>query len=75
MRVVMHTPYKAEPNAQGHSEREEVVWPEGWPIPREGEIVEAKGPTLLVVRSVTWYPHRDEEGGEPFVYIVLGPRR
>lgn len=52
----------------------EVEWPEGWPIPREEQLVVLADGTNLWVRSVTWFP-QGSEGGEPVVYIVLGNLR
>lgn len=53
-----------------------VVWPEGWPIPKVGDDVDIPDlPEVNSVRSVVWYPTGSEEQSEPFVYIVLGPRR
>ena len=58
------------------------VWPEGWPIPRQDEEVYLRdrgGPaTGLFVRHVVWYPEGDPDDPddhEPFVYLVVGPRR
>jgi hypothetical protein len=56
----------------------ELEWPEGWPIPREGESVTLPGEDNLSVRTVVWYPEgsdEDEEDREPFVYLVIGPHR
>lgn len=60
----------------------EVRWPEGWPLPRTGDLVTipdaAPGAQLIMYcRSVDWYPggKPDEDITEPFVTIVLGPRR
>jgi hypothetical protein len=59
----------------GDRERPTVVWPDGWPPPREGETVELPDVTLTV-RRVVWYPVDDPEDlDEPFVYVVLGPPR
>lgn len=58
----------------GVLERFKVPWPDGWPPPHEGDVVEtAHGP--LYVRTVVWYPAGNDEGGEPFVYVVLGLTR
>jgi hypothetical protein len=49
--------------------------------PQEGETVELPGleAALTNVRTVVWYPLGDPEdettNTEPFVYVVLGPRR
>jgi hypothetical protein len=54
-------------------------WPEGWPVPREGDIVSLPGVGPLQVRTVVWYPagDGDDDEGEldPFVYVVIGPPR
>jgi hypothetical protein len=50
-----------------------ITWPDGWPPPREGEPVHV-GDNVLYVRTVAWYPQGDKTP-EPFVYVVLGPRR
>lgn len=53
----------------------QVRWPDGWPIPREGDPVEVAqpgdDPLTLYVRRVVWYPHGDALP-DPFVYLVLG---
>lgn len=59
----------------GHSVRLDNGWPEGWPVPREGEPIHI-GEDTLYVRTVAWYPAGDIHGDhEPFVYVVLGPQR
>lgn len=62
--------------------RRTLVWPEGWPIPREGESVSVDlnsidGPTDgLRVRTVVWYPEGSSSADpEPFVYLVVGKPR
>ena len=60
----------------GTMNRAQIVWPEGWPVPRQGDSfnVEALGlDEVTTVRHVVWYPHGDEEGPEPYVYVVVGP--
>lgn len=54
-----------------------IEWPEGWPLPRIDEDVDIKvgDQSNVNVRSIVWFPNGDEENDEPFVYIVLGPRR
>lgn len=54
----------------------ELKWPEGWPVPTEGDTVELPGLVAgLVVRRVVWYPEGDgEDEPSPFVYLVIGPR-
>lgn len=69
LKVVTTTPYHV---TYENSERYEVEWPEGWPIPRENEEVQSKDGTPLFVRHVIWYPHGEfGEDSEPFVHIVL----
>lgn len=57
--------------------RRRLDWPEGWPVPREGDTVEI--PDLdespLSVRTVVWYPEGGDDDSEPFVYLVIGRRR
>lgn len=62
-------------HAVGVMNREvEVEWPEGWPIPREGDsIAVPEMPEVSKVRNVTWYPRGEEPGDPAFVYIVIGP--
>jgi hypothetical protein len=51
-------------------------WPDGWPMPREGESVDVNGLGGLSVRTVVWFPEGDDDDPEPFVYLVIGqPRR
>lgn len=53
-----------------------VVWPKGWPPPREGDKVEIRElPEVDVVRTAIWYPEGTGKDSEPFLYVVLGPRR
>lgn len=53
----------------------EVVWPDSFPTPVEGQPVELRDGTTVYVRTVVYYPQGDEDRPEPFVYVVLGPRR
>lgn len=53
----------------------EIKWPAGWPIPPEDSQIDHPTAGTLWVRTVIWYPHGDVEDPEPFVYIVVGPRR
>ena len=58
----------------------ELKWPEGWPVPREGDTVHLDGlddqdPAELSVRTVVWYPEGEDDDAEPFVYVVIGRRR
>lgn len=55
----------------------DLEWPEGWPVPREGESVSLPGVGPLQVRTVVWYPagNSDEGDPEPFAYVVVGPPR
>ena len=59
----------------GTVERYDTVWVDLPAVPREGENVDLPGipVTSTYVRTVVWYAAPRE--GEPFVYIVLGPRR
>jgi len=54
-----------------------VTWPEGWPVPREGDSVtlHPDDPAVNTVRTVVWYPESDGDIPEPFVYLVLGSDR
>ena len=59
-----------------------IDWPPGWAVPRVDEVVMFADGTLVFVREVTWYPQgegMDEDDPsdvtEPFVHVVLGPRR
>ena len=61
-----------------------LTWPEGWPVPREGDTVhlphlDERDPAELSVRTVVWYPEGDDESEgldrEPFVYLVVGQAR
>lgn len=58
----------------GSSEQPELVWPQGWPVPREGESVALPGGDLLVVRTVAWCPRGGDpaDPAEPYVYLVVG---
>lgn len=47
------------------------VWPEGWPVPRVGDGVTTSDRRNLQVTAVDWFPHGEEDGDEPFVYVVL----
>lgn len=55
----------------------ETEWPDGWPIPREGETVYTAARDALYVRDVSWWPIGDplNDDPEPFVYVVIGPAR
>lgn len=70
---------KIEINVVGVHPRPSVVWPEGWPVPREGEEVHVPGLSAFtpVVRHVLWFPMGDPEDGEsdPYVYVVVGRMR
>lgn len=56
-----------------------VLWPAGWPLPREGEAVQLPSDRggVFYVRHVVWHP----EGGtgtdntEPYILLVLSGRR
>ena len=59
-----------------------IDWPEGWAVPRIDEPVYLSDGTLIWVREITWHPEGeriDEDDPtdvtEPFVLVVLGPRR
>lgn len=53
-----------------------VVWPDGWPIPREGDSITIPAlDEVTSVRTVVWYPEGDGWKQDPFVYIVVGPSR
>lgn len=55
-----------------------IIWPDGWPVPREGDSfdVDVLGLSeVSTVRTVVWYPHGNEEVSEPFAYVVVGPAR
>lgn len=51
-------------------------WPDEWPVPTRGDAVHVQHDRIdtLYVRDVSWYPQGDEDGGRPFVYVVLGGR-
>ncbi len=58
----------------------QVDWPAGWPVPREGDSVSLIEGDLTAecVRTVVWYPQGEDDDGEatePFVYVVIGPKR
>lgn len=54
----------------------ELTWPEDWPIPRVNDDIDIPSlPEVNSVRTVVWYPQGSEDSSEPFVYIVVGPRR
>jgi len=54
----------------------DITWPKDWPIPRVGDDVDIPNfPEVSSVRTVVWYPIGNEDDPEPFVYLVLGPRR
>ena len=57
----------------GMHPRPDIVWPEGWPMPRIGEEVTI-GEHNLFVRHVDYYPLGDLEEKDPFIYVVIGPR-
>jgi hypothetical protein len=50
-------------------------WPEGWPVPRVGELIEDGGHTYDVV-NVTYYPAGApiNDDSAPFVYVVAHRR-
>jgi hypothetical protein len=53
-----------------------ITWPEGWPVLSIDDEVGIPGlPEVTHVRVVEWCPLGNEEDAEPFVYIVVGPRR
>lgn len=54
-----------------------ITWPEGWPVPRVDDEIRVPGMDEVTnVRVVEWLPEGDpEHPGEPFVYVVIGPRR
>lgn len=72
-KIVWHTPIMASGGGKRYPTPE---WPEGWPLPREGEAVET-GSQTLYVKHVIYYPwgNRDEGDSEPFIYIVLSVSR
>lgn len=54
----------------------DVRWPEGWPAPAQGDLVDLGGQTsanTYLVNRVIWHPHGDSEDPVPFVYVVLVP--
>jgi hypothetical protein len=59
-----------------HELQDRLSWPEGWPLPLEGQTVELPNERIanLYVRHVAWYPMGDEDDTEPYVYLVLGGR-
>lgn len=58
----------------GSLRMEPVIWPEGWPIPQIGDGFSLPdADEVTTVRAVDWYPE-GEEGSEPFIYVVVGPR-
>ena len=61
----------------GTTRHREVAWPDGWPVPRAGDLVTLYPdiPEVTHVRTVVWFPEGDAENAEPVVYLVLGPRR
>lgn len=68
---------KVQISVVGSHPRPDITWPEGWPVPRLGEIVSADSEEYSV-RTIVWYPHGDPEtpeDPEPFVYVVIGPQR
>ena len=55
----------------GRREPPKPTWPDGWPVPRQGEQVELKELGVLWVGSVIWYPDGEFGEGDPFVYVIL----
>ena len=68
-------PLKIKCSVSGVPNLYAIEWPDGWPVPRRGEIVDvASSPNTLYVKTVVWYPEGDDsDDKEPFAYIVLGP--
>lgn len=65
MEIRWHTPYNSE------SIREPApTWPAGWGIPSVGQTVVLSNGKHLIVGSVDWHPH-GEDDPVPFIYIVL----
>jgi hypothetical protein len=49
----------------------EILWPDGWPVPRVGDDVVLHDRNLAV-RAVYWNPQGDEDDPKPFVFLALG---
>lgn len=66
MNITWHTPRKHD------GERyPDPVWPEGWPLPPVGSDVYVSTGHRLKVKAIDFFPHGEEEGDEPLIYIVL----
>lgn len=55
--------------------RRTLKWPDGWPVPREGDSVDLPDAPGLAVRTVAWNPEGEGDDSEPFVYVAIGPPR
>jgi hypothetical protein len=77
MKIVWHTPMEQQVRPDDGRPGERVPspqWPDGWPVPRIGDDVDL-GPLFdglsLKVTVVDWFPAGEDDGDEPFVYVVL----
>lgn len=46
-------------------------WPDGWPVPAAGDLVDLPAAKLEVIR-VVYMPLGDSENREPCIYVVIG---
>jgi hypothetical protein len=75
------TPLRVIVRTVGMSPSPAISWPGGWPPPIEGQTLNLRSGEIVHVRTVSWYPEGPDEGGdptaqgEPYVYVVVGPRR
>lgn len=67
MKLKWHTDIKTEPPFDRIAE---PSWPPGWPPPRVGETVVNQDGETIEVTAVEWYPHGDDDDGDPFCYVV-----
>lgn len=66
MKILWHTPYKQD----GGERYPDPVWPEGWPLPNKGDVVNIEDQSLWV-RAIEFNPFGDGEDPDPYIYIVL----
>lgn len=70
-KIKWHMPYQHD----GTFEREpEPTLPVDWALPRVGDEITLSNARTLLVKHVVLFPHGNEDGSEPFVYIVLTKR-
>lgn len=64
---------KVRINVVGEHRGTDIEWPEGWPVPVEGQEIQIPNGTIFI-RQVVWYPLGEDDSVEPFIYVVVGPK-